>query len=103
MSRLANEQSGFDPELAPNVVPLGFDKSRRADYDLDDAYAAVADALGKADEVAELAMDVGEGRAALEWAYENAPREYRNALSLLHLQAKKLAKDAGEWGRRNAR
>lgn len=71
-------------------------------YDQDEAYAAVAEALVKADDVHELVQDVAEGLRALYWACENAPPQHRNALMLLHLQAKRLAKAESDWGKGNA-
>lgn len=71
-------------------------------YDPDEAYAAVAEALVKADDVHELVQDVAEAQLALEWAEANAPREFKNRLMLLRLQAKKLAKAESDWGKENA-
>lgn len=71
-------------------------------YDQDEAYAAVAEALVKADDVHELVQDVAEAQLALEWAENNAPREFKNRLMLLRLQAKKLAKAESDWGKENA-
>lgn len=95
----------FDPERAPNNVPLGFqkrDSCHPPTYDQDEAYAAVAEALVKADDVHELVQDVAEAQLALEWAEANAPREFKNRLMLLRLQAKKLAKAESDWGKENA-
>lgn len=71
-------------------------------YDPDEAYAAVAEALVKADDVHELVQDVAEAQLALEWAENNAPRKFKNRLMLLRLQAKKLAKAESDWGKENA-
>lgn len=73
-------------------------------YDPDDAYAAVAEALVKADDVHELVQDVAEAHDFLCWAGDSGliPAKFKNAAMLLRLQAKKLSRDADKWGAENA-
>ena len=73
-------------------------------YSIDDAYAAVAEALVKSDDVHELVQDVAEAHAFLCWAGDSGlvPQQFKNAAMLLRMQAKKLAGDADKWGTENA-